>query len=932
MLRGASRERGLEPMMTVSSQTHYGANSDIGVHLSAYAALLQGMKGISYYRYGPKSGANVLDYWSDSESRVKVVHDINYDISRVEDDLYHGSVRPSEIAIVFPQSDDIWNYLGIPDGQDPPDGDDNWPCASHAFFMERRALYFALRHAGYPVDILSEKDIKNNRLEDWGYRVVYLSASHLDSQAAAYLKDWVANGGILFSTVGGGLLNQYNQPEDYQDDYFLLPVYGIDDDTRLADLDPVKTCELYEGRAIILFSTLNRDEYTKSDQNPNGTEFQPLDTIQFYGQTGLSSLPVHGYMQHIDPNSPNFTATPLGEYVAAGSPAFLENSYEYGKAYLLGATPGIAYVKSGYTIVEKDPKRVTINIKGTYTGNTNCAPYNPSLFKESVREIVTYPLRTENLPDLQQDDPIEKHVWFEDGEGNTIPLVEGSLIENLHRGKILVPIVNFNVRPLENMTIHINVLSSMVEDIVSLRNKDFVQSNAWYADKSIVKITGYSFDYKDMRDEVYELTDILIIALKDIVPVSREETIQSGIDGAADGQVVLVEPGTYVENLVIDGKSITVVSKEGPQKTVINGNRTGSVVNFKNGADSVLEGFRIVNGSGDALSHHGGGIYCESSSPSITNCNIYHNEVDGDGGGIYCDASSPVVEHCKIRLNEALGNGGGIYCGNFSSPEIIECFLPWNSADNGGGIYAIDSTPWILGCRIGRNSADTTGIGHGGGIYIGKSPGAVIDGAVIEETYVELNQASFGAGIALSSLEDCAPTIMNCIIWRNQTPDQPQGYNGGGIHCDESSPTILHTTLLENYANMCGGGIYCDFDSHVAVENSILWGDTTDLQGPELCIMGSSDVTVTYSDVQGGQSGAFVEFGSELSWMTGNIDEDPQFFPPPDYGHLTVYSPCIDRIETSSVLHDIDGEERPFDYQDPYGWCCFDMGADELVE
>ena len=84
--------------------------------------------------------------------------------------------------------------------------------------------------------------------------------------------------------------------------------------------------------------------------------------------------------------------------------------------------------------------------------------------------------------------------------------------------------------------------------------------------------------------------------------------------------------------------------------------------------------------------------------------------------------------------------------------------------------------------------------------------------------------------------------------------------------------------------------------------------------------------------VQGGAGDAFVDPDSFLGWSIGSFDLDPMFAPLPDYGHLTSSSPCIDQIEASTVLYDIDGEERPFDYQDPYGRCCFDMGADELVE
>ena len=84
-------------------------------------------------------------------------------------------------------------------------------------------------------------------------------------------------------------------------------------------------------------------------------------------------------------------------------------------------------------------------------------------------------------------------------------------------------------------------------------------------------------------------------------------TIQQAIDAAAAGDTVLVSPGTYVENITFRGKAITVASERGPAVTIIDGNRTGSVVTFASGENrnAVLAGFTVRNG---ANSFSGGGV------------------------------------------------------------------------------------------------------------------------------------------------------------------------------------------------------------------------------------------------------------------------------------------------------------------------------------
>jgi len=184
-----------------------------------------------------------------------------------------------------------------------------------------------------------------------------------------------------------------------------------------------------------------------------------------------------------------------------------------------------------------------------------------------------------------------------------------------------------------------------------------------------------------------------ICALPDGSPECPYPRIQDAIDVAVDGETVMVLPGTYYERINFGGKAITVASMDplSPSvvaATVIDGDHLGSVVTFTNGEaeDSVLSGFTITHGR----SMSGGGIRCDTSSPTITRNVITENHVGGEGGGIALWDSAATIINSMIVGNSA-GPGAAVYIGTMRlghQPAIVNCTIADNTIGGWlGGIY-----------------------------------------------------------------------------------------------------------------------------------------------------------------------------------------------------------------------------------------------------
>ena len=186
-------------------------------------------------------------------------------------------------------------------------------------------------------------------------------------------------------------------------------------------------------------------------------------------------------------------------------------------------------------------------------------------------------------------------------------------------------------------------------------------------------------------------------------------TIQAAIDVAVSGvDTIIVEDGTYIENISFGGKNITLTSTAPDdwavvEATVIDGGGNGCVVTFggSESAECVLTGFTITGGY-DTL-YGGAGVLGNGTGATINKCIVTDNETTLVGGGIrYCNGT---ISHCKIIGNTTEVFGGGIAG---SHGRIDNCLIANNSADRVGGINNCDGD--IVNCTIVSNTANSEGV------------------------------------------------------------------------------------------------------------------------------------------------------------------------------------------------------------------------------
>ncbi len=236
--------------------------------------------------------------------------------------------------------------------------------------------------------------------------------------------------------------------------------------------------------------------------------------------------------------------------------------------------------------------------------------------------------------------------------------------------------------------------------------------------------------------------------------------LQYAMDGACEGSEIRVAQGTYLptespdgtttdlrnrafhfdKDLIIKGgfdatsgiqdlNTPSILSGDFNNDDVVSG--SGSTLNITGNTGnayrvfltvnlsdtSLIEGFSILGGnadnassiqySGQSISQNiGGGMYNNTSSPTINKVIFSRNSAES-GGGMFIVFSSSILTNVVFAENIAL-NGGGLN-NTFSTPNLTNALFSGNDASQGGGMLNISSSPIINNATFSGNYADIGG-------------------------------------------------------------------------------------------------------------------------------------------------------------------------------------------------------------------------------
>lgn len=369
--------------------------------------------------------------------------------------------------------------------------------------------------------------------------------------------------------------------------------------------------------------------------------------------------------------------------------------------------------------------------------------------------------------------------------------------------------------------------------------------------------------------------------------------VQSAINAANDGDIIEVGPGTYVENLEIIGKSITLRPSDPANPPTIDGGAGDDATLIISSLGSEVRGLRITNNGGTSRST---GIEVNGGAPLIVDNEVFGNT--GCAGAGVTARGSARIEGNHIHDNHVAGCSGGT---------------------GGNGVLIIGDGETQLVNNLIENNSHTS---SGGGVSLFAAGSAVVEGNIIRGN----SSGRDGGGLRLVNRSPA-------LIANNLFIDNTASTNGGGISfliCSGCDGMRLYNNTFVNNTAPLGSQVYAEgFDDETFIANNIFTGS-----GNLVTCDPSSEASIPQFGVNlFHQTGGGTAFDCDEGFDRGTIIEaDPRFDPQvPGAYRLFSSSPAVDAGDDRGVLVDFEGDPRPTD-GNADGIVGFDLGWDETPD
>jgi len=376
---------------------HSPGNTPSDFRRAFYTDVAHGMTMVNYFTGTPLAIGATENYVDTNDLGMwREVYNVSHEAGQFEDYVMDGQVRPGKVGLLLSSVDDVMTNAN------------NATFAMHN--NERKAIYYALRHAQVPVDMLSEDDVIDGLAKD--YRVIYVTQQWVHSKCLAALQRWAEDGGTVVALCGGGFMDEFNKPNPQANAF-----YGVKTQQITTDPDLVKKYLLVDNTPFLTKQDLPR--------------YQPIDSVKWsLGGKSIAGVPVIVWKQKLEAGDGQV----IGAF-ADGSPAVIRKAHGKGQAILFGFLPGEAYLKSGLPVRPVD------------RGSTDSA------FTHFLPTGMDANLRARLVDDFLPAGYLRPVECSE-------PLVETTSIDTPAHGKQAVPLINYTGKPIAKLTVKINGIAA----------------------------------------------------------------------------------------------------------------------------------------------------------------------------------------------------------------------------------------------------------------------------------------------------------------------------------------------------------------------------------------------------------------------------------------------------------------------------------------